>query len=307
MGTPEFAVTPLKTLIDNGFNVVAIVTVPDKPQGRGQKVAFSPVKQFAIENNIPVLQPEKLKNEEFLQQLKSYNADLQIVVAFRMLPEVVWSMPKLGTFNLHAALLPQYRGAAPMNWAIINGEKTTGVTTFFIDKDIDTGRIMYRQPVEILDSDNLGTMHDKLMEVGSKLVLKTVESIINQTVKPEEQQTFIIENTELKHAPKIFKEDCRLNFSKPCNVVRNLVRGLSPYPAAFTELTIKGKKMKLKIFDSTAQIAQTNEEIGKFLTDNKTFLKVVCNDGYLIINDLQLEGKKRMKISEFLRGVKLEL
>ena len=307
MGTPEFAVAPLKTLIESGFNVVAVVTGEDKPQGRGRKVLPTPVKEFALQNNIPVLQPSKLKDEAFLEELRSYNADLQIVVAFRMLPEVVWSMPKYGTFNLHAALLPQYRGAAPMNWAIINGEKKTGVTTFFIDKDIDTGRIMFREEVDILDSDNIGTLHDKLMEIGSKLVLKTVQAIINNTAIPKEQQNFITPDTELKHAPKIYKEDCRLDFSKPCNTIRNLVRGLSPYPAAFTEINVKGQKMKLKIYDCTAEIAKTNGEIGKIHTDNKTFFKIECCDGYLVINDLQLEGKKRLKIFDFLRGIKLEV
>ena len=249
MGTPDFAVAPLKTLVDSGFNVVAVVTGEDKPQGRGRKVLPTPVKEFALEHGIPVLQPAKLKDEAFLAELKSFNADLQVVVAFRMLPEVVWAMPKLGTFNLHAALLPQYRGAAPINWAVINGETKTGVTTFFLDKDIDTGRIMLKQEVDILPEDNAGTIHDKLMVVGSELVKKTVEMILSGDVKTVAQSELISSDTVLKPAPKIFKEDCRLDFSKDGISIKNLVRGLSPYPAAFTTLKIKDKEMNVKVFE----------------------------------------------------------
>ncbi|MCQ2973226.1 MAG: methionyl-tRNA formyltransferase [Bacteroidales bacterium] len=306
MGTPEFAVAPLQSLVEQGFNIVAVITMPDKPQGRGRKISGSPVKEFAVEHNIPVLQPEKLKNPEFIEELKSYKADLQIVVAFRMLPEIVWNMPKYGTFNLHAALLPQYRGAAPINWAIINGETKTGVTTFLLDKDIDTGRILMRQEIEILDSDNIGTLYDKLMEIGQGLVVKTVEKIIAGDTNPIPQEELIDKQTVLKPAPKIFKEDCRLEFNKPCNSVRNLVRGLSPYPAAFTTLNVNGKTLTAKIFETSTEISNSKLEPGKILTDNKSYLKIVCNDGFLIINELQLEGKKRMKIQDFLRGVKID-
>lgn len=305
MGTPDFAVAPLKTLVDSGFNVVAVVTGEDKPQGRGRKVLPTPVKQFAEEHNIPVLQPAKLKDEAFLAELKSYNADLQVVVAFRMLPEVVWAMPKLGTFNLHAALLPQYRGAAPINWAVINGETKTGVTTFFLDKDIDTGRIMLKQEVDILPEDNAGTIHDKLMVVGSELVKKTVEMIISGDVKTVAQSELISSDTVLKPAPKIFKEDCRLDFSKDGISIKNLVRGLSPYPAAFTTLKIKDKEMNVKVFEVGFEPDSSEKEVGKVITDNKNFIKISCQNGYIQLLDIQLEGKKRMKTEDFLRGVKL--
>ncbi len=305
MGTPDFAVAPLKTLVDSGFNVVAVVTGEDKPQGRGRKVLPTPVKEFAVEHGIPVLQPAKLKDEAFLAELKSFNADLQVVVAFRMLPEVVWAMPKLGTFNLHAALLPQYRGAAPINWAVINGETKTGVTTFFLDKDIDTGRIMLKQEVDILPEDNAGTIHDKLMVVGSELVKKTVEMIISGDVKTVAQSELISSDTVLKPAPKIFKEDCRLDFSKDGISIKNLVRGLSPYPAAFTTLKIKDKEMNVKVFEVGFEPDSSGKEVGKVITDNKNFIKISCQNGYIQLLDIQLEGKKRMKTEDFLRGVKL--
>lgn len=305
MGTPDFAVAPLKTLVDSGFNVVAVVTGEDKPQGRGRKVLPTPVKEFAVEHGIPVLQPAKLKDEAFLAELKSFNADLQVVVAFRMLPEVVWAMPKLGTFNLHAALLPQYRGAAPINWAVINGETKTGVTTFFLDKDIDTGRIMLKQEVDILPEDNAGTIHDKLMVVGSELVKKTVEMILSGDVKTVAQSELISSDTVLKPAPKIFKEDCRLDFSKDGISIKNLVRGLSPYPAAFTTLKIKDKEMNVKVFEVGFEPDSSEKEVGKVITDNKNFIKISCPNGYIQLLDIQLEGKKRMKTEDFLRGVKL--
>ena len=305
MGTPDFAVAPLKTLVDSGFNVVAVVTGEDKPQGRGRKVLPTPVKEFALEHGIPVLQPAKLKDEAFLAELKSFNADLQVVVAFRMLPEVVWAMPKLGTFNLHAALLPQYRGAAPINWAVINGETKTGVTTFFLDKDIDTGRIMLKQEVDILPEDNAGTIHDKLMVVGSELVKKTVEMILSGDVKTVAQSELISSDTVLKPAPKIFKEDCRLDFSKDGISIKNLVRGLSPYPAAFTTLKIKDKEMNVKVFEVGFEPDSSEKEVGKVITDNKNFIKISCQNGYIQLLDIQLEGKKRMKTEDFLRGVKL--
>lgn len=305
MGTPEFAVAPLKALVDNGFNVVAVVTGEDKPQGRGRKIMPTPVKEFAQSLGIPVMQPAKLKDEAFQAELRSYNADLQVVVAFRMLPESVWAMPKLGTFNLHTAILPQYRGAAPINWAVINGETKSGVTTFMLDHDIDTGRIMLKQEVDILPEDNAGTLHDKLMVVGSDLVVKTVEMILSGNVKTIAQSDLIKPGTILKPAPKIFKEDCRLNFSKDGISIKNLVRGLSPYPTAFTTLKIKDKDMNLKVFAVDFEPSQGITETGKVLTDNKTFIKISCSDGYIQLLDIQLEGKKRMGVVDFLRGVKL--
>ena len=305
MGTPEFAVAPLKALVDNGFNVVAVVTGEDKPQGRGRKIMPTPVKEFAQSLGIPVIQPAKLKDEAFQAELRSYNADLQVVVAFRMLPESVWAMPKLGTFNLHTAILPQYRGAAPINWAVINGETKSGVTTFMLDHDIDTGRIMLKQEVDILPEDNAGTLHDKLMVVGSDLVVKTVEMILSGNVKTIAQSDLIKPGTILKPAPKIFKEDCRLDFSKDGISIKNLVRGLSPYPTAFTTLKIKDKDMNLKVFAVDFEPSQGITETGKVLTDNKTFIKISCSDGYIQLLDIQLEGKKRMGVVDFLRGVKL--
>lgn len=306
MGTPDFAVGPLKTLVESGFNVVAVVTGMDKPQGRGRKIQPTPVKEFAVEHNIPVLQPEKLKNPDFLDQLKAYNADLQVVVAFRMLPEVVWNMPKMGTFNLHAALLPQYRGAAPLNWAVINGEKKTGVTTFMLDKDIDTGKIMLQQEVAIEDTDTVGTVHDKLMLIGQDLVKETVEKLLEGNMKFIDQDSLIGKGTQLKHAPKIFKDDCRINFENDAESIHNLVRGLSPYPAAFTTINVKGKMMGLKVFETKTEITDNHEVAGTLKTDNKTFAKISCKNGWIYLTDVQLEGKKRMKIVEFLRGINLE-
>lgn len=306
MGTPDFAVGPLKTLVESGFNVVAVVTGMDKPQGRGRKIQPTPVKEFAVEHNIPVLQPEKLKNPDFLDQLKAYNADLQVVVAFRMLPEVVWNMPKMGTFNLHAALLPQYRGAAPLNWAVINGEKKTGVTTFMLDKDIDTGKIMLQQEVAIEDTDTVGTVHDKLMLIGQDLVKETVEKLLKGNMKFIDQDSLIGKGTQLKHAPKIFKDDCRINFENDAESIHNLVRGLSPYPAAFTSINVKGKMMGLKVFETKTEITDNHEVAGTLKTDNKTFAKISCKNGWIYLTDVQLEGKKRMKIVEFLRGINLE-
>lgn len=305
MGTPEFAVAPLKALVDNGFNVVAVVTGEDKPQGRGRKIMPTPVKELAQSLGIPVLQPAKLKDEGFQAELRSYNADLQVVVAFRMLPEAVWAMPKLGTFNLHTAILPQYRGAAPINWAVINGETKSGVTTFMLDHDIDTGGIMLKHEVDILPEDNAGTLHDKLMVVGADLVVKTVEMILSGNVKTIPQSDLIKPGTILKPAPKIFKEDCRLDFSKDGITIKNLVRGLSPYPTAFTTLKIKDKGMSLKVFAVDFEPSKGITETGKVLTDNKTFIKISCADGYVQLLDIQLEGKKRMGVVDFLRGVKL--
>ncbi len=305
MGTPEFAVAPLKALVDNGFSVVAVVTGEDKPQGRGRTIKPTPVKELAVSLGIPVLQPAKLKDETFQAELRSYKADLQVVVAFRMLPEAVWAMPKFGTFNLHTAILPQYRGAAPINWAVINGETKTGVTTFMLDHDIDTGRILLKKEIDILPEDNAGSVHDKLMEVGSQLVVDTVEMILSGNVKSVAQSDLIAPGTVLKPAPKIFKDDCRLDFSKHGINIKNLVRGLSPYPTAFTTIKVKDKDMSLKVFAVDFEPSKGIAETGTLFTDNKTFIKISCADGYIQLLDIQLEGKKRMGVVDFLRGVKL--
>jgi methionyl-tRNA formyltransferase len=298
MGTPEFAVPSLEILIQNKINVVAVITAPDKPQGRGQKILFSPVKECALRYNIPVLQPANLKSPEFLEQLKSFQADLQVVVAFRMLPEVVWRMPPLGTFNLHASLLPQYRGAAPINWAIINGEKETGVTTFFLRHDIDTGSIILQEKETIDEEDNAGTLYERLMHKGSALVLKTVQAIQAGSYQATPQPA----DLEIKHAPKIFKETCEINWNQPAKQVRDFVRGLSPYPAAWT--IINGKHFK--IYRTTvAKKGHASENAGEFLTDNKNYLYFKTLDGWISIDELQPEGKKRMTIADFFRGNKL--
>ncbi|MBC8046817.1 MAG: methionyl-tRNA formyltransferase [Fimbriimonadaceae bacterium] len=295
MGTPEFAVPGLQILVQNGFNVVAVITAPDKPAGRGLQIQQSPVKQFAIERNIPVLQPEKLKNPEFIAQLISFPADLQVVVAFRMLPEIVWSMPPLGSLNLHASLLPDYRGAAPINWAIINGEKETGVTTFFLKHEIDTGDIILQEKIHIHSDDNAGTLHDKLKIAGAELLLKTVIAIENKTYSPVPQK-----NTSNKTAPKIFKEDRKIDWNKDLHYIKNFVRGLSPSPTAYTLLDNK----IIKIFRVHIEENEHNESVGKFITDGSTFLKFIASKGYIYIEELQIEGKKRMFVQEFLRGYK---
>lgn len=297
MGTPEFAVPSLEILIEHQFNVVAVITAPDKPQGRGQKITFSPVKECAIKYNIPVLQPTNLKSPQFLEELKRYNANLQVVVAFRMLPEVVWSMPEFGTFNLHASLLPQYRGAAPINWAIINGEKETGVTTFFLKHEIDTGSIIFQEREAIYETDDVGSLYERLMKKGSELVLKTVQAIASGNYPSQPQP----EPKQIKHAPKIFKETCEINWSLPAEHVHNFVRGLSPYPAAWT--TLNGKTFK--IFKTKVLETQLNSDTGQIQTDNKTYLYHETSNGSISILELQPEGKKRMGIEEFFRGNKI--
>jgi methionyl-tRNA formyltransferase len=298
MGTPEFAVPALEKLVETGWNVVGVITAPDKPQGRGQKLVGSPVKQAAEKLGLHILQPTNLKNPEFQQELKDLKADLQIVVAFRMLPEAVWNMPPLGTFNLHASLLPDYRGAAPINWAIINGEKETGVTTFFLKHEIDTGSIIFQEKVLIHDEDDLGTVYEKLMTIGAGLVVKTVDAISKDEVNPSIQD----ESKALHHAPKIFKETCKIDWAKSAGSIHNLVRGLSPYPAAWTEFQDK----TCKIFKTT--FSQKNLEgkgSGQWESDGKTYLKFQTGVGSLEVLELQLEGKKRMKTDELLRGLKL--
>lgn len=299
MGTPEFAVESLKALVENDFNVVAVVTMPDKPIGRGHKVQSSPVKEYAVAQKIPVLQPERLKDESFLAELRSFNADLQIVVAFRMLPEVVWAMPRLGTFNLHASLLPQYRGAAPINWAIINGETKTGVTTFFLQHEIDTGNIILQESVAILPEENVGNLHDKLMHIGAKSVVRTVEIILSEKVNAIPQQ----EDEELKLAPKIFKDTCRINWEKSGESIHNFVRGLSPYPAAWCELLQDNSDaVMLKVFETKFEKISHQMPLKSILTDGKSYLKVAVNDGFLHLKTIQIQGKKRMNVSDFLMG-----
>ena len=302
MGTPEFAVEPLKRLVEEGYNVVGVVTMPDKPAGRGQHLQESPVKKYALEEDIPILQPEKLRDEDFLVQLKMWQADIQVVVAFRMLPEVVWNMPRLGTFNLHASLLPQYRGAAPINWAIINGEKETGVTTFFLKHEIDTGNIILQRSTPIHDEDNVGTLYDRLMNMGADLVVETMERITMGDVSTIPQDDSVAVNP----APKIFKEDCKINWNKSAVELHNFVRGLSPYPAACTEVkNDKDQVLSLKVLE-TEVIAQTvSEQPGTLVSDGKKQLYFATEEGYLSVKKLQLAGKKAMTTEELLRGTKL--
>jgi methionyl-tRNA formyltransferase len=300
MGTPEFAVASLDALVKAGNNIVGVITAPDKPAGRGQKMNESAVKQYAVANGLKVLQPEKLKNPEFLAELKALQADLQVVVAFRMLPEVVWGMPPKGTINLHASLLPHYRGAAPINWAVINGELSSGVSTFFLKQEIDTGDILFTETVPIAENDTAGDLHDTLMKVGAKLLVKTVKAIESGDYQ-EQPQEHLTEGIELKHSPKLFKETCQINWIQPTESVFNLIRGLSPYPTAFTQLNGK----VFKIFKAEKSMNEPGISPGGFLTDNKTFLKFACTDGFICPLDVQLEGKKRMSIEEFLRGVRL--
>ncbi len=297
MGTPDFAVPSLQSLVESNSNVVAVVTVPDKPAGRGQKQTASPVKVYAESQGIPVLQPEKLKNPDFLEELKSYNADLQVVVAFRMLPEVVWSMPAKGTFNLHSSLLPQYRGAAPINWAVINGETETGVTTFFIEKDIDTGKIIFQDKEPISPEDNAGTLYERLMRKGANLVVRTVNAI-QEGSYPQEPQP---EPADIKSAPKIFRETCEIDWNRPAIEIHNFVRGLSPYPAAWT--TLNG--LSCKIFKTKIVDFEDNAQSGEYLSDGKSYLHFRTGDGWLAVEELQIEGKKRMAVGDFLRGYKL--
>ena len=305
MGTPEFAVASLKALLDAGMNIVAVVTAPDKPAGRGQKVQETDVKKFAKNLDIPILQPDKLKNTEFLGKLQSLQADLNIVVAFRMLPELVWSMPRLGTINLHASLLPQYRGAAPINWAIMNGESITGVTTFFIEKEIDTGKIIFSEKVEITDNDTAGSLHDKLMNVGANLLVKTAVSIWDNNYNMASQHTEAT-TTSLKTAPKIFKEDCKIHWNHSLDNIYNFVRGLSPYPAAWTVLSNieNDQKLSVKIFETQKEEINHGLIHGTLISDEKKFVKVAVNGGYLSLKTIQVEGKKRLEIEEFLRGFK---
>jgi methionyl-tRNA formyltransferase len=308
MGTPDFAVESLRKLVEGGYNVVGVITMPDKPMGRhGSVLQPSPVKQYAVEKGLRVLQPVNLKDEAFVEELRSLKADLQIVVAFRMLPEVVWNMPPMGTFNLHASLLPQYRGAAPINWAIINGDTETGITTFFLKHEIDTGEVIQQVRVPIADEDNVEVIHDKLMMLGGRLVTETVDAILAGEVKPIPQEEMIsLSEEELRPAPKIFKDTCRIDWSKGVKGVYDFVRGLSPYPAAWTELVgADGSSLVLKIFQTEKIFLSHGEKIGTLSSDGKTYLRVALADGYLNILSLQLAGKKRMPVADFLRGFKV--
>ncbi|HOZ14729.1 MAG TPA: methionyl-tRNA formyltransferase [Tenuifilaceae bacterium] len=304
MGTPDFAVEPLKAIVDAGYNVVAVVTVPDKPVGRGQKLQSSPVKQYAEEKGLLVLQPEKLRNEDFVNQLKELNPDIAVVVAFRMLPETVWSLPKIGTFNLHASLLPQYRGAAPINWAVINGEKKTGLTTFLLDKEIDTGNIIDQLEVLIDENETAGELHDKLMLLGGSMVVKTIQKLAEGNYTPTPQKNLAV--GELKAAPKIFKETCKVDWGKSYIQVHNFIRGLSPYPAAWSEMVVSvdgaESLIPVKIFKTSTINQSTNNDCGFIKTDGKKYLQVTCQDGLVDIHTIQQAGKKAMQIDEFLRG-----
>jgi methionyl-tRNA formyltransferase len=319
MGTPEFAVASLDALVKAGCNIVGVITAPDKPGGRGMQLQQSAVKKYAVENKLHVLQPEKLKNPEFLAELKSLNADLQIVVAFRMLPEAVWNMPPMGTVNLHGSLLPQYRGAAPINWAVINGEKETGVTTFKLKHEIDTGDILLQESFPIGENETAGEVHDRMKEIGAQLLVKTVKGLAEGRLKEKPQSqmqnaerltqntndprsALSIEHSALKHAPKIFTDTCKIDFSKTTEEIHNLIRGLSPFPGAFTMLNGKTLKIYKSEKEASSNLPINREASGSFKTDGKTYLHFVCSDGQIAVKELQLEGKKKMGVEEFLRG-----
>jgi methionyl-tRNA formyltransferase len=297
LGTPEFAVAPLRVLLENGYQVVGVVTAPDKPGGR-MGLQVSAVKKFALDHGLPVLQPEKLKNPDFLEQLRAWKADLQIVVAFRMLPEIVWNMPPMGTMNLHGSLLPKYRGAAPINWAVINGEQETGLTTFLLKHEIDTGDLLFQERIAIGENETAGELHDRMMEAGAGLVLKSVQALENKTVVPFPQ-----EETEATHAPKIFTETCKIDFQKPLQTVHNFVRGLSPYPGAWTELD--GKTLKILRAQPDEAGGDAPAEPGAFYSDGKNYLKIRTMDGSVEVLDLQMEGKRRMNVRDFLNGYRI--
>jgi methionyl-tRNA formyltransferase len=297
MGTPAFAVASLNALLEAKMNVVGVVTAPDKPGGRGMQLQQSAVKQFALAHNLPLLQPEKLKAPEFFEALSAWQPDLQVVVAFRMLPEKIWSFPPMGTLNVHGSLLPQYRGAAPINWAIMNGESETGVTTFQLQHAIDTGDILLQDRIAITENMTAGELHDKMMIVGANLLVKTLEGLIQGNIKSVPQSD-VINEADIKHAPKIFTKDCEIDFEKDVQTIHNHVRGLAPFPGAITK--VDGKIVKL--YNTTISKEIPTEPVGSFVTDGKTFAKFACKDGYLILNDIQWEGKKRMAIEDFLRG-----
>jgi methionyl-tRNA formyltransferase len=305
MGTPEIAVASLEAILENGFNVAGVITAPDKPAGRGRKIRFSDVKQFALDKNLNLLQPENLKDPDFIKSLAALKPDVQVVVAFRMLPRAVWAMPPNGTFNLHASLLPDYRGAAPINWAVINGESRTGVTTFFLDEEIDTGKIIASKETEIFPEDSAGSLHDRLKILGADLVVETLGKIINGTIKTTSQDLLISSERPLKKAPKIFREDCRIDWNKPSHEIVNQIRGLNPVPGAFTELSTGSGNdglFMMKIFEAEAVIEKHDFKTGKLFTDNKNYLKISTPDGFINVKNMQAAGKKRMNTDEFLRG-----
>ena len=306
MGTPDFAVATLGALLMNGYNVVGVVTAPDKPAGRGRKIIKSPVKEFAEFSQLPIMQPENLKDPEFIEALSSLGADLFIVVAFRMLPEVVWKIPSTGTFNLHASLLPHYRGAAPINHAVINGETVTGVTTFLIDDKIDTGNILLREEVHIFPFENAGDIHDRLMKQGARMVIRTVEGLSDNTIRPLPQSVFIGPDEVLKPAPKIFPNDCIINWNNDPVKIHNLIRGLAPAPCARSVLKNESSVLSFKIFESQPESIKHNMNPGEIISDGKHFIRIACRDGFLSIVSLQLEGKKKMSTVEFLRGFKIK-
>lgn len=299
MGTPEFAVASLDALLQAGFNVVAVITAPDKPAGRGMKLTESAVKQYAVAHNLPVLQPEKLKAPEFIAALQALQADLQVVVAFRMLPEIVWNMPPMGTINVHGSLLPQYRGAAPINWAVINGEKTTGVTTFKLQHAIDTGNILLQASMPINDNETAGEVHDRMKNLGAELLVKTVTGLVDGSIHEQPQPT---DEGQLKHAPKIFTETCQINWNHSAESIHNQIRGLSPFPGAFTQL--HGKM--LKVFESSFSTEAHHQAPGSIDSDGKTYIRYAAIDGWVNILTLQLEGKKRMAVADFLRGYRMD-
>lgn len=305
MGTPDFAVESLKCLVEGGYNVVGVITMPDKPAGRGHKIQYSPVKQYALSQNIPLLQPISLKDETFIKELRTWQADLQIVVAFRMLPEIVWSMPRFGTFNLHASLLPQYRGAAPINWAVINGDTETGITTFFLEQGMDTGKVIQQVRIPIADTDNVGMVHDRLMILGGKLVLETVDAICQGNIIPIPQDKMAGFDV-LRPAPKIFKETCIINWNQTTKQVYDFIRGLSPYPAARTNIkNTKGEEIEFKIYETRKINTPHSIAPGHIQSDRKSYLRFTTTDGFIDIIELQQAGKKRMSVSDFLRGFHL--
>ncbi len=304
MGTPDFAADILKYLMEHHVDVVAVVTVADKPAGRGQKLHESAVKKVAMAYQIPILQPAKLKDSEFLSQLQAYHADVFVVIAFRMLPEVVWTMPSKGTFNVHASLLPQYRGAAPINWAVMNNEKESGVTTFLLNHDIDAGAIIAQRKIAISATETAGTLHDRLCEEGKIIAFETLKMMENNQIRPIDQSNIQVD--DLKLAPKIFKTDCKIDFTLTCEQIHCKVRGLSPYPTAFFEFTNKEEALSMKVFEIETEFSCHNKPLGTFVSDYKHELKIACTDGWIILNDIQLMGKKRMRIEQFLRGFRFD-
>jgi methionyl-tRNA formyltransferase len=302
MGTPEIAVASLDAIRSAGYHIAGVITAPDKPAGRGQKLQVSPVKEYSILHGLNLLQPANLKDPEFLNQLKDLHPHVQVVVAFRMLPEAIWSLPPMGTFNMHASLLPAYRGAAPINWAIINGESRTGVTTFFLDKEIDTGKIILQKETPVYPHDTAGTLHDRLMEMGADIVIETLENIRLQKVTAVDQKDLMVEDGQLKKAPKIFREDCRINWNEPAEKICNRIKGLNPFPGAFTELPSAGELFMMKILEARPLSEKHTHQPGTLFTDNKNYIKISTSDGFVEVKNLQAAGKKRMKTEEFLRG-----